>query len=93
MRKRFLITVALALSAAASSVVAHGQGVSAVRPAGRLPGAPNCPMFPPSNVWNRDISKLPLAKNSAPLLAAIGLKRSLIPISARTAATASPTWS
>ena len=79
MRKRFLITVALALSAAASSVVAYGQGVSAVLPAGRLPGAPNCPMFPPSNAWNRDISKLPVAKNSAQLIAAIGLKRGLHP--------------
>jgi hypothetical protein len=79
MHRRFLITVALALSAAASSVVARGQGASAVSPAGRLPGAPNCPIFPPSNVWNRDISKLPVAKNSAQLIAAIGLKRGLHP--------------
>jgi hypothetical protein len=36
-------------------------------------------MFPPSNVWNQDISKLPVAKNSAQLIAAIGLKRGLHP--------------
>jgi hypothetical protein len=30
-----------------------------------VPGAPNCPMFPASNVWNTDISKLPVNPHSA----------------------------
>ncbi len=30
-----------------------------------VPGAPGCPMFPANNVWNTDISKLPVDKRSA----------------------------
>ena len=45
----------------------------------RLPSAPNCPIFPASNPWNRDISALPVAPDSATLLASIGLDASLHP--------------
>ncbi len=38
-----------------------------------------CPMFPASNVWNKDISKLPVASNSATMIAAIGLDARLHP--------------
>jgi hypothetical protein len=38
-----------------------------------LPGAPNCPLFPPDNPWNQRVDKLPVAKNSARLIASIGL--------------------
>lgn len=31
---------------------------------GTLPGAPNCPLFPANNVWNADISGLPVDPNS-----------------------------
>ena len=31
----------------------------------KVPGAPNCPMFPANNVWNTDISKLPVNRHSA----------------------------
>ncbi|HXT37289.1 MAG TPA: hypothetical protein VN837_17075 [Chloroflexota bacterium] len=44
-----------------------------------LPAAPNCPIFPATNVWNRDISRLPVATNSAQMIAAIGLGRGLHP--------------
>ncbi len=44
-----------------------------------VPGAPRCPIFPASNVWNRDISALPVAADSARLLATIGLDRGLHP--------------
>ncbi len=44
-----------------------------------LPGAPNCPLFPPSNVWNQDVSRLPVARDSARLIASIGLARGLHP--------------
>jgi hypothetical protein len=30
-----------------------------------VPGAPNCPMFPADNIWNTDISKLPVDSHSA----------------------------
>jgi hypothetical protein len=30
-----------------------------------VPGAANCPMFPADNIWNTDISKLPVAVHSA----------------------------
>ncbi len=44
-----------------------------------LPGAPRCSIFPASNVWNRDISHLPVAASSAQMIAAIGLGRGLHP--------------
>ena len=31
----------------------------------KVPGAPNCPMFPADNIWNTDISKLPVDRHSA----------------------------
>jgi hypothetical protein len=36
------------------------------------PAASPCYVFPSSNVWNRDISKLPVASNSAAMVDAIG---------------------
>jgi len=38
-----------------------------------------CPIFPASNVWNKDISKLPVARNSAAMVAAIGTSAYLHP--------------
>jgi hypothetical protein len=38
-----------------------------------LPGAPGCPVFPATNVWNRRVDGLPVASNSATLVASIGL--------------------
>ncbi len=38
-----------------------------------------CPVFPSSNVWNRDISSLPVAADSATLIASIGISASLHP--------------
>ncbi len=36
-----------------------------------LPGAPNCPMFPADNVWNTDISALPVDPHSSAWLASM----------------------
>lgn len=44
-----------------------------------LPGAPSCRLFPATNVWNRDISRLPVAGNSAQLIRSIGLTDGLHP--------------
>jgi hypothetical protein len=37
-----------------------------------LPGAPACPIFPPTNVWNKDITALPVDPNSAAIINQIG---------------------
>jgi hypothetical protein len=37
-----------------------------------LPGAPNCPIFPASSVWNKPVNKLPRHKSSAAIVRAIG---------------------
>jgi hypothetical protein len=38
----------------------------------RLPGAPRCPLFPTSNVWNKRVDTLPVATNSAAIIGSIG---------------------
>ena len=42
-----------------------------LRPARRVPGAPNCPMFPADNVWNTPIANLPGQPASAAWLASM----------------------
>jgi hypothetical protein len=53
---------------------AHGQvgdiGFPSSPPT--LPGAPNCPILPLDNPWNQRVDALPVAKNSAALIASIG---------------------
>jgi hypothetical protein len=44
-----------------------------------LPEAPNCPIFPAGNVWNKDVSALPAAANSAAMIGAIGASSGLHP--------------
>jgi hypothetical protein len=39
--------------------------IRAVQDGTRVPGAGNCPMFPANNVWNTNISKLPVNSHSA----------------------------
>ena len=38
-----------------------------------LPAAPSCEIFPADNPWNQRVDRLPVAKNSARLIASIGL--------------------
>ena len=45
----------------------------------RLPGAPNCPIFPAGNPWNERVDNLPVAANSAQMIASIGLDTGLHP--------------
>ena len=45
----------------------------------RLPGAPTCPIFPAGNPWNERVDNLPVAANSAQLIASIGLDTGLHP--------------
>jgi hypothetical protein len=63
----------LAAGESQAAAAGTGRGRSALLPpraapaAGgtTVPGAPNCPMFPASNVWNTDISRLPVNSHSA----------------------------
>ena len=54
----------LALAAAALSLVGSTAGA---------PTIAGCPVFPASNVWNQPVDKLPVAANSAQVIASIGL--------------------
>src|SRR4051794_4078407 len=78
---RLGLTIALIVIAAGSPRVGIARPASAAPGAGGhpVPGAPRCPIFPADNVWNRDISHLPVAPNSAHLIASIGADRGLHP--------------
>jgi hypothetical protein len=45
----------------------------------RLPAAPSCPIFPANNPWNDRVDNLPVASNSAQMIASIGLDTGLHP--------------
>ena len=60
-RLAFLATLAVALLA--------GSSAQALR----LPSARRCPVFPASNPWNQRVDKLPVAADSAQMIASIGL--------------------
>ena len=63
MRRRLLIVlVAVAAVAVPALVSAHS-----------LPGAPRCSIFPADNPWNQRVDRLPVARGSDALIAAIGL--------------------
>jgi len=47
--------------------------VPALTSAHALPAAPKCPIFPANNAWNQRVDRLPVATNSAKLIASIGL--------------------
>lgn len=59
MKLVLVLAGALALGGAAAS-------------ASRLPQAPACPVFPASSPWNQRVDKLPVARNSTAVVAAIG---------------------
>jgi hypothetical protein len=44
-----------------------------------LPSAPHCPIFPASNPWNQRVDTLPVASDSAQIVASIGLTTGLHP--------------
>jgi hypothetical protein len=66
--------VVVRLLAAAAAVLALG-GSSAQ--ALRLPAAPRCAIFPATNAWNERVDSLPVAPDSARLIASIGLDAGL----------------
>src|SRR4029079_13096411 len=66
MTRRLLPLIALALALGAPAAEAL-----------RLPSAPRCPVFPKTNPWNRRVDKLPVAQNSAAIIASIGTNTGL----------------
>ena len=72
-----VLSVAVVVAALATACAAAGPDEGTTRVASlaasaatvtedtAVPGAPNCPMFPANNIWNTDISKLPVAPHSA----------------------------
>ena len=64
----------LAAAALVLAALLAAAATSGVRP---LRGAPRCPVFPRDNPWNQRVDRLPVAPNSARLIAAIGADRGL----------------
>src|SRR5215467_15138358 len=62
-------TLAGVVSAAFTIALLTGSTAHALR----LPAAPHCPVFPANNAWNQRVDKLPVAADSAQLVASIGL--------------------
>ncbi len=69
----------LAAAGAALSVAVAGIAAATGAAAAPLSSAPNCPVFPATNVWNRRVDGLPKAANSAAMIRAIGLDTGLHP--------------
>ena len=59
---------ALAVAATVGAALVAGTPIHATP----LPNAPNCEIFPADNPWNTPIDTLPVAKNSAAMIKAIG---------------------
>jgi hypothetical protein len=57
----------------ACALVLGGSSAEALR----LPAARRCPVFPASNPWNRRVDRLPIARNSAAIIASIGERTGL----------------
>lgn len=69
MKTRLLLLTVLVLFLALSSILNSSP----------LPAAPDCQIFPATNVWNKDISHLPVHPNSRQLITTIGLDSPLHP--------------
>jgi hypothetical protein len=65
----------LLLLGAAAALLLGGTSARALP----LPGAPRCPIFPATNQWNDRVDTLPVAADSAQLIASIGLTAGLHP--------------
>jgi hypothetical protein len=63
----------------AGGAIAACIAIPALGSAHPLPGAPNCPIFPSDNPWNQRVDQLPVASDSARLIASIGLDQPVHP--------------
>jgi len=62
-------SLASTMVAALAAALLAGSSAHALR----LPAARHCPVFPANNPWNQRVDKLPVAADSAQLIASIGL--------------------
>jgi hypothetical protein len=69
---------ASAAPAASASRVRSAAQAAVAGPGTTVPGAPNCPMFPADNIWNTDISKLPVDPHSAAWLRSMNASTTLL---------------
>jgi hypothetical protein len=65
----------LVLVGAAAALLLGGSSANALR----LPGAPRCTIFPATNAWNQRVDQLPVASDSAQLIASMGPSTGLHP--------------
>lgn len=68
-----LVLVALALA----GLLGLAAGPTSATDPPTVPGARGCPVFPATNVWNREITTLPVRWNSSTLIRSIGLEAGL----------------
>ena len=61
----------LAVLIAGLALVVPSATVARYSAAHPLPGAPACPVFPADNPWNQRVDALPVAANSAAMIANI----------------------
>ncbi len=66
------------MAVALMAVLVSAPSASAAAPV-TIPGAPNCPVFPETNVWNRRVDTLPVRSDSSTLMSSIGLDSNLHP--------------
>jgi hypothetical protein len=59
------VALVAVLAAGAAPAASRVQPVALVSQGTVVPGAANCPMFPADNIWNTDISRLPVDPHSA----------------------------
>jgi hypothetical protein len=75
MRQMKALAAVAAVAAVAAAALLAGSAAQALR----LPSAPRCPIFPGDNAWNQRVDKLPVASNSAQMVASIGVGAPLHP--------------
>jgi hypothetical protein len=66
------------MSAGAAPAADRIRAAANVSEGTTVPGAPNCPMFPANNIWNTDISKLPVDPHSAAWLRSMDSSTTLL---------------
>jgi hypothetical protein len=66
-----IAAMAVTMSAGATTAASRIQSAALFSEGTAVPGGPNCPMFPADNIWNTNISKLPVDSRSGAWLRAM----------------------
>ena len=78
-RLKLAVAVVTGLALAALSCKAESKATAPPNPGISSPTIAGCPVFPPDNPWNTDISKLTVHSNSANFINSIGAEKPLHP--------------